>query len=150
MLSFNVLIFIVNLSLKCSNFPFQKGNKEISKNFRKYTSITNCWLILSGFCDINFYFLLNIIRTSLCSQFVLIFLPNLSFDVLTKSVLIKKSVFILGQTQPPAMFLKISQNSEENTCTGVFFLIKLQAWDTDVFLWILRNFQEQLWWLRLS
>ena len=67
--SFNVLIFIVNLSLKCSNFPFQKGNKEISKNFRKYTSITNCWLILSGFCDIHFYFLLNIIRASLCSYF---------------------------------------------------------------------------------
>ena len=45
------------------------------------------------------------------------------------------------------MFLKISQNPKENTCVGVSFLIKLQAWklqfylkrdpDAVVFLWIL-------------
>ena len=46
------------------------------------------------------------------------------------------------------IFLKISQNSQENTCAGVSFLIKLQARSekrdsgTGVFLWILRNFQE--------
>ena len=48
------------------------------------------------------------------------------------------------------VFLKISQNSRENTSARVYFLIKLQAWglqlyrkrdsDTGVFLWILRNF----------
>ena len=27
------------------------------------------------------------------------------------------------------MFLEISQNSQENTCARVSFLIKLQAWD---------------------
>ena len=52
------------------------------------------------------------------------------------------------------VFLKISQNSKENTCVGVSFLITLQVSglqlylkrdsDTDVFLWILRNFQEYL------
>ena len=31
------------------------------------------------------------------------------------------------------MFLKILQNSQENTCTRVFFLIKLQAWDLQLF-----------------
>ena len=46
--------------------------------------------------------------------------------------------------------LEISQNSQENTFVRVTFLIKLQAWDlqlykksdsgTGVFLWILRNF----------
>ena len=40
------------------------------------------------------------------------------------------------------VFLAISQNSQENTCARVFFLVKLQARDsgTGVFLWILRNF----------
>ena len=47
------------------------------------------------------------------------------------------------------MFLEISQNSQENTCVRVSILMKLQVEanifikkeiDTDVFLWILRNF----------
>ena len=48
------------------------------------------------------------------------------------------------------VFLEISQNSEENTCATVYFLIKLQAWGlqpyyetgtgTSIFLWIWRNF----------
>ena len=49
------------------------------------------------------------------------------------------------------MFLKISQNSLENGCARVFFLVNLQAWglqlcfikkkdsDTGVLLWILQN-----------
>ena len=40
-------------------------------------------------------------------------------------------------------FLEISQNSQENTCARLSFLIKLQAppeKETGVFLWILRNF----------
>ena len=32
------------------------------------------------------------------------------------------------QKQPPKVFIEISQNSQENTCTRVSFLIKLQAW----------------------
>ena len=47
------------------------------------------------------------------------------------------------------MFLEISQNSQEHTCARVSFLIRLQdeAWRDSgkgVFLWILRNFKEQL------
>ena len=52
------------------------------------------------------------------------------------------------------IFLEISQNSQENTCPRDSFLIKLQASGlqlylkrvsgTDVFPWILRNFQEHL------
>ena len=45
------------------------------------------------------------------------------------------------------VFLKISQNSQENTCVGVSFLqvLGLQLYEkrdsnTGVFLWILRNF----------
>ena len=43
------------------------------------------------------------------------------------------------------MFFKVSQNSQENTCTRVSFLIKLQAPDTGVF----KNtfFIEQIRWL---
>ena len=47
------------------------------------------------------------------------------------------------------MFLKFSQDSQENTCVGVSFLIKAQAPATllkkdseiGIFLWILQNFQ---------
>ena len=44
------------------------------------------------------------------------------------------------------VFLKISQYSQENTCVGVSFLIKLLKRDsnTGVFLRILRTFKEQL------
>ena len=46
------------------------------------------------------------------------------------------------------VFFEISQNSQENTCARVSFLINLQASaadsGTDVFLWILRNFKEHL------
>ena len=53
------------------------------------------------------------------------------------------------------MFLKISQNSLKNTCARVSLLIKLQASacifflkksdsGTGVFLWILQNFQDYL------
>ena len=47
------------------------------------------------------------------------------------------------------VFLEISQNLQENTCARASFLMKLQVEannfikkeiDTDVFLWILRNF----------
>ena len=38
------------------------------------------------------------------------------------------------------VFLEISQNSQENTCARVSFLIRLQVFtDTGVFLWILWN-----------
>ena len=52
-------------------------------------------------------------------------------------------------------FLKISQNSQENTCIGASFLIKLQASDTVTFcefLKILRTalFTDPLWWLLLN
>ena len=47
-----------------------------------------------------------------------------------------------------ALFLKVSQNSQENTCARVSFIIKLQvsSWKKRLlhmcFLWILRNFWE--------
>ena len=50
------------------------------------------------------------------------------------------------------MFLKILQKAQENTCTRGSFLIKFQTcnfikkrdFGTGVFLWILRNFKEHL------
>ena len=44
------------------------------------------------------------------------------------------------------VFLKISQNLQENNCARVSFLIKLQALDsgTGVFLGYLRNFLDHL------
>ena len=53
-------------------------------------------------------------------------------------------------------FLKISQHSQENTCFGISFLIKMQAFrapallkrdsNTGAFLRTLRNFYEHLFW----
>ena len=67
---------------------------------------------------------------------------------------ISKVRVITLQKQPLEVFLKTSQNSQESTCFGVSFLIKIQAgglqlyWkidsNTGVFLWILRNFYEHL------
>ena len=39
------------------------------------------------------------------------------------------------------MILKVKKNSQENTCVGVSFMIKLQA---RVFRWILLNFEEHI------
>ena len=41
--------------------------------------------------------------------------------------------FLYLQKQPLEVFFKISQNSRENTCARVSFLIKLQASDIGVF-----------------
>ena len=60
------------------------------------------------------------------------------------ALLREEGVFIEAATrgvQLKKVFLEISQNSQENTCVSVSFLIKLQAWGiTGVFLWILWNF----------
>ena len=56
--------------------------------------------------------------------------------------------YIVELEQPPQgvlrnnMFLMISQNSEQKSRVGVFFLINLQVWNScsGVFLYILRNF----------
>ena len=59
------------------------------------------------------------------------------------------------------VFLEVSQNSQGSNCARVSFLIKLQSSEdlqasetlrdsgTGVFLWILWNFIEHLWWLLL-
>ena len=38
------------------------------------------------------------------------------------------------QKQPPEVFLELSQNSQENTCARVCFLIKLQVWGLQLYL----------------
>ena len=63
---------------------------------------------------------------------------------------------IINRCSIEKLFLKILQYSQENTCFGVFFLIKMQAFNpetllkrdpnTGAFLWILRNFLEHLSW----
>ena len=75
--------------------------------------------------------------TKLLSHYIKSFYPNTP-EAATGRVLWKK------------MFLKILQNSQENSCVGVSLLIKLLDSDlqlylkrdseADAFLWILRNF----------
>ena len=40
----------------------------------------------------------------------------------------EKSLFLVLRSSRPEVFLEISQNSQENTCARVSFLIKFQAW----------------------
>ena len=53
---------------------------------------------------------------------------------------------VTGICSVKKMLLKISVNSQKNTCVRVSFLIKLQALDsgTSVVLWIFRDFSEHL------
>ena len=91
---------------KSRKFPISEGEKkEILKNLHKYKSIvyknyklrTNCAPLfniifknISRFLWYIILFLTEHIRVSLCSSFVLIFLPNLSFDALNKVYLVNK------------------------------------------------------------
>ena len=69
---------------------------------------------------------------------------------MVKKFLWKLSEAATGGILWKKVFLKILQNSRENTCASVSFLIKLQASGlqlyekrypgTGVFLWILQNF----------
>ena len=74
-----------------------------------------------------------------------------SLQKLNSHIVIEKwKVFLLypeaatGGVLQEKVFLEILQNSQENTCARVSFLIKLQAWGSDsvmnVSLWILRKF----------
>ena len=65
------------------------------------------------------------------------------------SVLKQRTEAVAQRCSLKKVFLEISQNSQENTCTRVSFLMKLQVkannfikkvTDTDVFLQILANF----------
>ena len=108
-----------------------------------------------------------------------IFLSRISWDTVSGSfhetwnnfmkyfyLSIQHSEAVVQMCSVKKVFLGISQNSQENTCTRVSFLIKLQAWGqtlffkkvaglkpallskkasgTGVFLWILWNFQEHI------
>ena len=60
------------------------------------------------------------------------------------SVLMSLIEVVAQRCSVKKVLLEISQNSQENTCAKVSFLIKLQALGkrlcTGVFLWILQNF----------
>ena len=75
----------------------------------------------------------NFLKTkSFFTHFVSIFPCNLFFS---EAVVQKCSV--------KKVFLKILQNSQKNICARVCNFVKKRVSDINVFLWILRNFQEQ-------
>ena len=54
---------------------------------------------------------------------------KISFSPLFESTLIALfAEVVVRRCSVKKMFLETSQNSQENTCAGVSFLIKLQAW----------------------
>ena len=71
---------------------------------------------------------------------------------------LEKSEAVAQRCSVKQAFLEISQNSQENICRRVPFLIKLQSWglqlyqkldsDSGVFLQILRNFQKHFFYKR--
>ena len=90
---------------------------------------------------INFFFYQFFHRVT-CFKTIFSFISR--YSIQSSAVLQKK------------VFLKISETSEENTCVGVSFLIKLQGFrpatffkgdsNTGIFLRNLRNFQKHLFW----
>ena len=69
--------------------------------------------------------------------------------VICQSVLKQRTEAVAQRCSFKNLFVEISQNSQENSCARASFLMKLQVkannfikkeTDTDVFLWILRNF----------
>ena len=88
---------------KAGNFQFQKGKKEILKNFPKYKSIVynklliDLKLFLKSISRLLWYIFLFLTEHNPSFTLFLIcsyFLPNLSFDVLIKCVLMKKRVYL--------------------------------------------------------
>ena len=80
-------------------------------------------------------------------------LKSFYHDLKSDGIRIKKNTeAVAPRISVKKAFLKISRNSQENTCDKVTFFIKLQTWGrglepyekrdsgTSVFLWILRIF----------
>ena len=94
---------------------------------------------------------------------IMLIIYDLSLSTSWRHVHIKESFLLFLKTLKQSSRGIFSQNSKENICAKVSFLIKLQVWDlqlylkigsgTGVFLWILRKFLrtpifiEHLWWL---
>ena len=77
---------------RAGNFQFQKGKKENLKNFSKYKSIVYNKLLIDSKRLLWYIFLFLTEHNPSFTLFLICsyFLPNLSFDVLIKCVLIKK------------------------------------------------------------
>ena len=76
---------------KAGNFPFQKGKKEILKNFSKYKSIVYNKLLIDSKRLLWYIFLFLTEHNPSFTLFLICshFLSNLSVDVLVKCVLIE-------------------------------------------------------------
>ena len=61
----------------------------------------------------------------------------------SRTALLNSTEAVTGGVLWQKVFLEILQNSQENTCARVSFLIKLGP-GTGVFLWILQNFKKHL------
>ena len=143
---------------KCFFFLcMQQGIQEmlwfcVSIRCRQFVQNTDPWSYLTKKIQIDFNFyisvLLNFPQKLQCSiDKRLNYLENMYLEVVTQSSSMKK------------LFLKILQKLE-NTCDSVSFLIIVAAWtraallkrdpSTGVALWILRNFQEQLYQLTFT
>ena len=93
----------------------------------------------------NLFDQINLIK--LISQIFWIKNCSIKFDVYTVQLVWSKLIKLISnkwghlarswRTSCLEVFLEISQNSQENTCARVSFLIKFQA--SGDFLWILRN-----------
>ena len=110
-------------------------------NFRKTThvvSLTGFWICLC-FCTKSLKDMKKlIILTFYCRHFYCIFLFLLRFVIINtfkkKTIEMKQSILDLCFLRShrncfffKKLFIKISQNSQENTCTRVSFLINLQV-----------------------
>ena len=84
--------------------------------------------VVSGFSDIFSHRLaiLNIGKFLQKLEYTYVCVGNYGFETLVKSKL-EKTEAVVRRSSVKKMFLKISQNSQENTCARASFLTKLQS-----------------------
>ena len=118
---------------KSHKFPISEGKKEISKNFPKHKSIVYKKLLIDSKRLLWYMFLfLTEHNPTFTSNFTVLnlflFWPNLSFDVLIKSILINKRVyltwfFVSISEDMESRKVKIPLTSEDITETFLFSLL---------------------------
>ena len=119
---------------------------------------------LCKFCQFFLYNILGAKYPSTPKSYTAIFILSfiIMFTITAVTFIINSTIifvaFVVTETATryglwKKLFLEILQNSQKNTCARVSFLMKLQAKPatllkkdsgTGVFLWILQNFQEHL------
>ena len=123
--------YIFHISLRSSYWRCS-GKIGVLKNVENFAGKYLCWSLLRNF-----------IKKRLKRMCLPVKLAKYLRTPILKNIcewLLLQSEAVVQRCSVKKVFLEMLQNSQENTCARVSFLIKLQAPGTGVFLGILWNF----------